>query len=391
MVRLGEARLNRLAFILFLLPIGTGLVQRVAKPNHWFRDFDAFSCAAARLGHRLPLYTNAIPCPRQKPTIYVYPPYLARLWEALQHAAGLSGATALYGGLYFFLLIYLLRLFISGKLVTSGEPGWMRAPLLVTIGTGLFTCGNIAVIIHGLIALAAIILWEYPILTMTLIVLAAAVKPVFLVYAVLFLFHPMNWRKKFAYGAATIILGLAPLLYFKFHDSVRFAHEMKLIGYFTLVNDRGVGFLNLTGLLGLAAFGPLMAVLYGMFVSVLILCGFSLCVLAEATARERLWIGITIAIFADPRLMFYDFLTVAPGIVCLIGLSQRLGERFHRLVRGYGVAICLACLILNSRGGQSGLYVFVPAFYALFVIIGGAFISRNRLRLSFIGRLPVRA
>jgi hypothetical protein len=393
MAKPGETPWNRLVFAVFLLPIGAGLIQRLAKPNHWFRDFDAFSCAAQRLNHHLPLYTNMVPCLGQKPTSYVYPPYLAQAWALLQHSAGHSGATALYGGLYFFLLIYLLHLFVVGR--AGHGAAWVRAPLLVVVGADIFTCGNIAVIIHGVIALTAVFLWDYPVLTLALIVLASAIKPVFLVYAVLFLFHPMIWRKKIGYGLAAILLGLTPFLYFRFHDASRFAKDMKLIGYFTLVNDRGVGFLHLAGI---SSFGPAVAnlyvaSLYVLFAGLLIICGWAACVFADAAVQDRMWIAIAIAVFADPRLMFYDFLTVAPGLACLIDLTRQLGERFHRRTRAYAVTACLICLMLNSRGGQSGLYLFVPAFSLLFVIIGGTFISRNRdrLRLYFTARLPVRA
>ncbi len=358
-------------FSLFLAPILFGAIQRLHRPNHWFRDYDAFSCAASRVTQHLPLYGTAFPCPEQLPTSYVYPPYLADLWATLQHSVGLIGATALYGALYYYLLFYMLRRFIAGNL--GSGPAAMRAAMLVAIGPDIFNCGNVAVIVHGVIALVLLFAWNYPFVLLVSIVLAAAIKPVYLVYVAVFLFHPMQNCKKVLYCIGAVILGLFPFLLFKLDNAVQFQNDMALIRYYATINERGYGFLNLAGLLGMSKFSVFMAVSYGLFVAILLGGALYICHRGHAKTQEKLWIGVTSAVIADPRLMFYDMLTLMPGLVCVIALTRRLGATAYRINCAYSLLVCLICLALNSRGGQQGMYLFIPAFYLLIAANAVAF------------------
>ena len=358
-------------FSLFLAPILIGAIQRLHRPNHWFKDYDAFSCAAARVNQHLPLYSMAFPCPDQQPTNYVYPPYLATVWAALQHSVGLIGATALYGALYYFLLFYVLRRFIAGDL--GGGPAAMRAAMLVAIGPDIFNCGNVAVIIHGVIALVLLCAWDYPFVLLGSIVLAASIKPVYLVYVAVFLFHPMQNYKKILYCIGTVSFGLTPFLLFKLNHAALFQSDMALIKYFATVNERGYGFLNLAGLLGISEVSVFMAVSYCLFAAILLGGALYICHRGQAKTPEKLWIGVTTAVMADPKLMFYDLLTLMPGLVCVIALSRRLGATAYRINCGYSLLVCGVCLALNSRGGQHGMYLFIPAFYLLIVANAAAF------------------
>ena len=374
-------------FLAFLLPIGVGLIQRFSRPNHWFRDYDAVSCAASRIAQHSELYVHTTHCILRKPTPYVYPPYLASLWSALQHSTGISGATALYGGLYYFLLIYILRILITGRSV--GGQGWLRACLLTVIGADIFICGNIAVIVHCTLALCAVLFWEIPIVLVAGIICAAAIKPIFLVYNAVFLLHPMRWRQKIFYTGLATAGGILPFVAFMKLSPHLFKHDMALIRYYALINDRGAGFLNLMSLIGLRQFSADMATLYVIGVAILLSSAIYICRVAQARANQRIWIGITVSILSDPRLMFYDVLTLAPGIVSLVGLSARLGRSAERVGGGLVVALCIACAVLNSRGGQYGLYVFVPAAYVLIIALAGGFLVESwRSREQSIKGIP---
>jgi len=323
-------------------------------------------------------------CLLRIPTPYVYPPYLASLWSALQNSTGISGATALYGGLYYFLLIYLLRLFILGNSV--GGQGWLRACLLAVIGADIFVCGNVAVIVHATLALCVLFFWEYPIIIAIAIILAAAIKPIYLVYISIFLFHPMKFIKKIFYAGFSTFFGLFSFLLFMKERPLLYNNDMSLIKYYALVNDRGTGFLNIVSFFGIKSFSFSMIFLYVLFVSMLIGFSMYICRSSNAKIEQRLWIGITASIVSDPRLMFYDFLTIAPGIVCIVSLSKNLGQNVSRPITIYIVVLCVICSLLNSRGGQYGLYLFVPASFIMIVGLGIGFMVRD-IRSRYSGRI----
>lgn len=365
-------------FVLFLVPVGVGLIQRLSRPNHWFRDYDAFSCAASRIIHHSRLYLRSAECLLRKPTPYVYPPYFAHAWAMLQHSTGLSGAAALYGGAYFFLLFYILRTYVGGSLVNG--PIWLRACLLTVIGADVFVCGNIAVIVHGVIALCAVFLWEYPAVLAIAIIAAATIKPVFLVYCAVFLLHPMRLHRKAFYSVISVLGGLAPFFIFMEYQRSQFVQDIRLLHYYTMVNDRGYGFLNIMSYIGLHEFDMTMLIVYGVFVTILVSAAIYIVKATDAPVHSRIWLGITVSILADPRLMFYDFLTFAPGVVSVVGLSQRLGRNTSRVINLYVVMLSAVSGLYNSRGGQYGLYLYVPGICVLILGIAAVFVGQSVLR-----------
>ena len=279
-----------------------------------------------------------------------------------------------------------MRAYVSGSIVAG--PGWLRACMLTVIGADIFVCGNVAVIVHGTIALCAVLLYEYPACLALAIIGAATIKPIFLVYNAVFLLHPMRLGRKVFYSAISVLGGLAPFVIFMRYNPHLFAQDMSLLHYYALVDDRGPGFLNLAGFVGLRSVDLRMAALYGLFVAILVSAAIYIVTASEAPVRARIWIGVTVSILADPRLMFYDFLTVGAGLVSVVGLSRHLGRPFSRAVNWYVVTLCVVSSILNSRGGQYGLYLFVPGAYLLIVGIASGFLLRGRRGAAVITTAP---
>ena len=78
---------------LFLLlccaPLMMGIIGRFLKHRHWFSDYDAVACAGEKLAHGEDFYVLATSCSHgMQPSGYVYPPYVAQMFEAGAEAVG---------------------------------------------------------------------------------------------------------------------------------------------------------------------------------------------------------------------------------------------------------------------------------------------------------------
>ena len=335
----------RHAVWLFVLPPALGVAAKLMRSKLWFTDYEAVACAGQKALTGQPIYDLNLACPGMHAASFVYLPGVAQAAGALQSLFSLSGFFLLYLGLY---LIATAALVLAPLRLAPVSDARAQIPFLSFLSGSAFMGGNIAVLLHGGVLLAALAWLESaPWLLIAVIVLAAWVKPVFLTYLALVLLTDLPWRKRLGMMVCGVAAGLAPCLIFTLNGGDLAQQWMSLLSHFVYDETPGRAWF---GWLQLAGFEPasLAAKIgYILYAGALTGAGLALARMLELTRRERLWLGFSLAVLLIPRLMSEDVFLLGPGLLIVASRATAAGVT----PRGDAVILALCCLCLG--GGLS--------------------------------------
>lgn len=329
---------------LFWLPLLSGVVSRLTKQSNWFGDYGAIACASEKLLQGAPIYDRELSCPDVHGVVYVYLPIVAEIFAAPLRVLGQTGLFWAYAALFIVSCLALIWIMIGRASPVSRAQRSRFAAFLT--GSAIYW-GNIAVPLHALIGLIAITLRKRASLLVLAIALAAAVKPLFLTFAVIFLLREWPFWRRCLYTLATLILGLAPTALFILNGGALAEQWRELVAYFVYVDRPGEAFFGWLTLLGLPIATPGAALSYVAFAALVTLAGIGLAEGVKLDGEARTLLGLSLGVLLLPRLMPQDFWLLGPGLVALAAtLSERdagAGKALHRVL----LALCIITLIGN--------------------------------------------
>jgi len=385
-VKTGFTRHPRFLVLLFSIPFVFGSILELWRERYWFDDFQAVSCAGQAVNAKLPLYINHFVCPNMAPTAYVYPPAAARFLAMLQAHFGLTFEIFAYAGVFFFVVVNVLRLLIAPDRTAN-----VRAPFLVEIPGSALPSGNISIVLHGLIFLCGRWFVKMPILLLPVVAVAAIVKPTFAVYLALFLFlkRPLPQRIALILAGGAIVAGYFLWLYR--NDYVDFVNWQALAHFFGIVAERGNGILGMPVIAEIAD-PVILAGCYGIFAVIILSSGLILSELCVGQASDRLMLGISICLLLYPRPMGYDLLTLPFGLGVAVSCFDRIGNFQARHLARILQVICPILMVIGGRAGERmffELYCVLLVALAVAAVLMNARLGNRLMDRRFIGPITI--
>ncbi|MES1200121.1 MAG: hypothetical protein ABUS57_01575 [Pseudomonadota bacterium] len=332
---------------LFWLPMLSGVLSRAIKHSAWFRDYEAVACSAEKLNQNAPIYDLHLACPGMHPTVFVYHPWVAETFAWVLARTGREPMLWGYAAVFAAAVAGLLWIIIGRAAPAPRvKRSWFAAFLT---GSAIYW-GNIGTILHALIGLCAVMLQRRPIVLVLAIAIAAVVKPVFLVFAVVFLLMPLPLWRRGVYAIAAVALGVAPTIYLLQFGGAYGAEWQALMHNFVFQNTGdgrpGDAFLGWLSAAGLPITGIVPALAYLAFAGAMSTAGLILAEGLKLDADRRVLLGLSLGVLLIPRLMSQDYWLLGPGLLAVsaaIGAQSRFGIWLERAL----LAICLLALIGN--------------------------------------------
>lgn len=362
----------------FTMPVWSSLLGRLVKGKWWFNDFDALICGADHLRRGLSPYSLAPVCEGLNPAPYVYAPQIGQAFAPLLEMLGFSGLKALYA------LALLAVLGFSFWFILIRK--WPRVPLVWRLlGFGVLTgssiaSGNIGLMLHGLILIAALNLHRSLIPFVIIVLLAACIKPFLLTYMIVLMFTEQPFRARLVQTAAATMVGAA-LVAALFLNAPYAAEWSALRDSIVAQEQSGMSWFSWINALGFNTYSPLSLGGLVIYLALTSLCGLIIAERSGADRTERIIIGLTFALLLNPRLMDYDLLLMPLGMAVIVALSASAGTKPFRLISLSYLALSALCLVLRMAdiSGYAPDSVAVLAYVLLAYTL--AFLQR---RQSFI-------
>ncbi|MES1199211.1 MAG: hypothetical protein ABUS48_04440 [Pseudomonadota bacterium] len=306
--RLGSVALG----LLFWLPLLSGVLSRVVKHSVWFRDYGAVGCGAEKWLQGRALYDQAQTCTDIQALSYIYPPYLAQALAWPVRVLGQERLLWIYAGFYALAVLALFWLVLFAR---NGVMGAKRSWFAGLLSGSSIYWGNVAVVAHALIGVSAFALRKHPIALIVAIALASAVKPVFLIFVVVFGLMPWPLWRRLVYLIAAIALGAAPTIYFVTTGGA-LAEEWRRVVVWAVYTDKlGDGFFGWLDLLRLAPATSAANIAYVGYAGIMSLAALLVAEGLKLDLERRVLLGLSLGVLIIPRLMPYDFWLVGPGVL----------------------------------------------------------------------------
>lgn len=346
------------ALLLFPLPVILGVAAKLMHSKLWFGDYQAVACAGQKALAGLPLYDLNLACNGMHPSVYVYVPCVARLAALCQQIVGEPGLFAGYLVL-FVAAVAALMLAPFGR----GVPGTWRDKLPFTVlwsGSAVMW-GNIAVILHGGILLAALTFESLPWLFVAAVAIAAWVKPVFLAYLAVVLLAQRPMLNRLIMASAGMLAGLLPTLLFSVTGGHLAQQWAAILSHFVYDTTPGYGYFGWLDLIGVNGNSAAVQVGFLVFAGLLGVAGLSLAEGLALNGRERLWLGLSLAVLLIPRIMSQDIFLLGPGLVIAArkGAEWMARQPQQDAVVAHGPAVVLGLCGLALLGGLTGLAAYL--------------------------------
>lgn len=341
--------------LLFPLPLFLGIAAKLLHSKLWFGDYQAVACAGQKALAGQPLYDLNLACAGMHPSVYVYVPCVARLAAMCQQVMGEPGLFALYLGLF----VVAVAVLMTAPFLKSVPGSWRdKLPFTALWSGSVIMWGNIAVILHGAILLAALMFETLPWLFIAVVAVAAWVKPVFLSYLAVVLVSNQPITRRLVLAAAGMAAGMAPTLLFSLTGGALADQWAAILSHFVYDTTPGYGYFGWMSLVGISGASPLVQAGYLVLAALLVLSGLCLAEGLKLDHRERLWLGLTLAVLLIPRIMSQDVLLIGPGLVVIARKSAawaatRSTYDSHSLRHGPDMVLALCSLAL--LGGLTGL------------------------------------
>ena len=352
--RYTQTRTQKIIFcVLSLLPIWGNALSRLAKHGWWLNDYDALVCGAAHLGKGMSPYGLSPVCAGLRPAVYVYAPQIGQALAPLVNLFGLTGSRLAYLVVLLPMMAFLLWYAVVKALPQA--PWQFRLMTLTAMAGSAMACGNIGLVLHGLVILTALNLVSRAdassglprILFVAAVALGALVKPVMLTYLIVLLYEnrPVGARLRASLISATI--GLAGVVTLMLTAGAFSQPWHQALISIVIQQQPGIGYFSYTSLIGLGTTSPVTLVGLAAFMAAIALGGLVLSEWGGLGRDERVVIGLGIAQLLNPRLMDYDMLALAPFMATVIMLARPLGERFFAWVSWIFAGTLVGCLVLN--------------------------------------------
>ena len=306
--------------LVFVLPFLFGLIAKFGHAKPWFGDYQAVSCAGLKAHAHQAFYDLHMSCPGMHASVFVYIPVVARVTAWLEGVLSEPGLFVIYA------ILFAASIAALVVVPLRWAPGAWREklPFAVFLGSAAVTWGNIAVLLHGAILGAALLLETAPWLFVGVVAIAAAVKPIFLTYLAVILLARMSWAKRLTLAGTGVAAGLAPTAFFVVTDPATAYQWAHLLSHFVYDVTPGSGFYGWLGFADIRANTPVAEMAYLIYAGALMLSALAATDRLKLDARERLWLGLSVAGLLIPRIMSQDVFLLAPGLVVVAQRSVAL-------------------------------------------------------------------
>ncbi len=338
--------------VLFFLPLIVGIIAKFYRSKYIFSEYQSVACAGLKALQNAPIYALDLQCPGMRAASFVYIPGVAQVAAFFERFLTEPGFLALY--LVFYLAAAATLIYIP--LFARRTPGnWRdKLPFAVFLSSSAFMLGNIAVILHSIVLLGALAIEISPWLFIAGVAVAAWVKPTFLTYLLVIFLLDMPLVRRIGLMAAGVCLGLLPLGHFILTGGALTSQWYALLSHYVFDVTPGVGFFGWTSLIGLdpAHIGVKLA--YLAFAGLITFSGLALAEGLQLNRRERLWLGLSLAVLLIPRIMSEDICLIGPGLWILADKSAQLASHAQVVFRN-GRGIVLALCVVALAGALTGL------------------------------------
>ncbi len=339
-----------------LLPLAFGVLAKLRHPDGLFSEYRTVACAGLHANAGEGFYSRTLTCGGEHVPSFVYLPDIARIAGTIITAIGEPGLLLAY----LCLTILSVAALISVPLFSALVPGrWQdRLPFAALLGGGAVLVGNIAVILHGAVLMAALVFETAPWVLIAAVVVASWVKPVFLTALVIPLAAGLPWRKTAAMIGAGAVMGLLPTVVFGATGGALAKQWLDLLSYFVCDVTPGKGLLGWLQWAGINGRSPVAHVLWFGFAAALLGCVLVLPKVLRLTPAERIWLGLAVAALLIPRIMAEDVFLVGPGLLVVAQAARRLlpvSTAFEAPALRGGVGILHGLCVLALAGGLTGL------------------------------------
>ncbi|MGA0601974.1 glycosyltransferase [Caulobacter sp. KR2-114] len=352
---------------LLSLPLTVALISRLFTGYWWWNDFDAIACAGAQAQHGLPIYGVSGACAGLRPAAFVYAPMVARAAGLLTALFGLTALKAVYVSLYVAACAWLgLALFRTRAFAASARD---RLAGLGLITGGVISCGNIAILCHGLVLASLLAFPRRRLPFIAAVALAAAVKPVFATYLIVLLLDraPLATRAvRSVLGAAAAGAVIAAGFLTAGADNAAWQAALDKV---VLTGRPGVGFLGWIAPLALPT--PMAIAGFALFAAMITLAAHRLSRRLRLSGTETMLLGVGAAQLLNPRLMGYDLEMLAPAMAILITANASLGVGGRITTRQALWTVAIASAVLGCLSQVTIAAALAPPAIALALVIAG--------------------
>jgi hypothetical protein len=338
--------------LLFFLPLALGILAKLYRSKYVFSEYQSVACAGLKVLQSAPIYALDLQCHGMRAASFVYIPGVAQVAAFFERFLTEPGFLVLY--LVFYLAAAAALIYVP--FFARQTPGTWRdkLPFAVFLSSSAFMLGNIAVILHGIVLLSALAIEISPWLFVAGVAVAAWVKPTFLTYLLVIVLLDTPLVRRIGLMAAGICLGLLPLGHFILTGGALTSQWYALLSHYVYNVTPGVGFFGWLSLTGMdpAHIGAKLA--YLVFAGLIALSGLALAEGLQLNRRERMWLGLSLAVLLIPRIMSEDICLIGPGLLILADKSAQLASRAQVICRN-GRGIVLALCIVALAGALTGL------------------------------------
>lgn len=357
-----------LIVLFFASPLLSGLVNRIADRDAFsMPDYGAVACAAERLVSDQPLYVpgQRRNCEDYISPPYLYPPLLAGLEAGVQATFGVEGARLFYLALYLTALAFITwRIFLAG-----GAPGRRmdRLPYLALIPATPIWQANVATVAHAGVLFASSAAWRTPWVFAAAVVLLSAVKPSFLAYLLVLACLPFPiWRRLLLTIIPLALIGAGIAAFLSGPAEAEIWRES--LRHVMLEWVPGNGSLGIAARLG-APGGPAL-VFAVLFAGLIALAALVICEAGEADVNQRIFIAISAAVIAMPRIMPYDVFLIAPGMVAAVQVVSAARPRAGKLAGRLAMTGCIVAALMSLAGYANQRLDAALLFFSAALVVG---------------------
>jgi hypothetical protein len=222
--------------------------------------------------------------------------------------------------------------------------------------------GNVAILLHALVLVAALVLPVTVIPFALALGLAGAVKPVLVTYGVVLLLARLSWARRLAAGAGALALGLGPLAWAAVQGGPAFTAWREMVATMAVDTAPGDGLWGWFDLFGLVGTEPMALGLAAAYGVVLVAAGLLVAHRGGLDPGQRIWLGLSIGVLLIPRLMAIDLFLLGPGLIVLAMVARTVFVPGTWLVvGGAGLALLLDLLDGGDYAVKAAVLCFVVA------------------------------
>lgn len=329
--------------IFWSAPLWTGFFGRLLKRAALFQDYEEIACAAERRLQHLTLYGDT-KCPGVHSAPFVYPPWVADAFAAPLSWLGRDGLLIVYAAIFVAALATLLWFALWRPL--SEARFSFRVAFLGMVAGGPIAFGNISVLVHAGVYVAALAAGADSLVFALTVSLVSLIKPLYLLFFTFTAFSPASLRRK----AMIIALGAAAPLATLFVTSPDVVLWRETVASMMSGSDRGGGFVNWMYTIGVRTVAG-EACLYALYGAALFFAGYILSEFGQLTNAQRVWLGGAVTVLLFPRIMSYDVLALGPGIIAALAAKTSTPRPIFSRFGWLAMLSCGVCFTSTIFGG----------------------------------------